>query len=50
MAKMAVHIWGYGTNSLMKALVGKMIFQKMHLLAPQSVGVDMKRELKDSER
>ena len=57
MADMAVHLWRYGKNSLMKALAGKLVFQKMYFLIQQKpvsekpgVNSDMKRELRESER
>ena len=52
MAEMAVQLWAYGTNSLMKALVGKLIFQKMYLRALENPGVslDIKRQIKSNER
>ena len=52
MAEMAVLFWQYGLNSLMKALVGQLIFQKMHLRALKNpvVSIDIKRELINNER
>ena len=52
MAKMAVLLWKFGNNSLMKALVGKLIFQKMYSLALERPGitVEIKKELRDNER
>ena len=52
MAKMAVQLWRVGNNSLMKALVGKLIFQKKYSLALERPGitVEIKKELRDNER
>ena len=52
MAEMAIQLWAYGTNSLMKALVGKLIFRKMYFRALKNprVTVDVKRNLRDNER
>lgn len=52
MAEMAIQLWAYGTNSLMKALVGKLIFQRMYLRALENpvVSLDMKRQVKENER
>ena len=52
MTEMAVQLWKYGKNSLMKTLVGKLIFRKMYLRALKNprVTVDIKRNLRDNER
>ena len=52
MAEMAIQLWAYGTNSLMKALVGKLIFHRMYLRALENpvVSLDMKRQVKENER
>ena len=52
MAKMALQLWGYGINSLMKVLVGELIFQKMYLRALENSGIsiDIKRQLEENER
>ena len=51
MTEMAVQLWKYGKSSLMKALVGKLIFRKMYLRALKNprVTVDIKRNLRDNE-
>ena len=51
MADMAVHLWRYGKNSLMKALAGKLVLiQQKSVSEKPGVNSDMKRELRESER
>lgn len=52
MVEMAVLFWEYGLNSLLKALVGQLIFQKMYIQALEKSGIsnDIKRELRNNER
>ena len=51
MVEIAVTIWGYGGNGLMKALLGKLIFRKMYIQTRNvRIRDDTRKELRDSER
>lgn len=59
MVEMAVMFWGYGKDATMKALVGQLIFRKMHIRTgkkgkemnrKESERDDIRRELRKNER